>query len=99
MDYVYILDDVNNYLETLSSVEKGKVFADIEALGLGHYSLVHTKKLRGKIQELIVKQHRLLFFRVNRYIYFIDAFRKTTKKTPRNRIERAEKIYKQIIKR
>jgi phage-related protein len=89
-------DSVDKYIENLPEKERVKVHGSISALKKGDFGAVHIKQLKDSIRELIIKQHRLLFFQKDQVFYFVRAFRKKSMKTPKLEIEYAEKIYKDI---
>ena len=91
-------DKVNEYMDELDSNEKAKIMSVIGLMISGDFQSVFIKKLKGEIKELKVKRHRLIFFIINKGIYFIGAFMKKTAKTPKKEIENALKIYQMIIK-
>jgi phage-related protein len=53
---------------------------------------------KGKNQRTDRKADRIVFFRIGNLGYVVDAFRKKSKKTPKQIIERAERIYQDINK-
>lgn len=94
MKEISILSNTHEYIQTLSDSESGCLLADIEAMQAGDFESVHTKKLRGKIYELIMGSHRFLYFEYKNTLFFTNAFRKKTNKTPKREIDYAEKIFK-----
>ena len=58
----------------------------------GDFQSTHTKSFQGLVKELIVKDHRLLFFIIEPVIYFVRSFKKKSQKTPRHEIDYALKI-------
>lgn len=80
-----ILDEIGEYLSGLSAEVRGKISGDLESLE------------KGETETLLIKQFRIIFFRLEGSIYVIDVFKKQSKKTPLRIIERAEKIYRKII--
>lgn len=93
-----IFEKVNLYINELSFSEQAKIRASFSVMESGDFKLVHIKSLHEEIKELKVKRHRFVFFIHNQTICFISAFMKKTNKTPKNEIEQALKIYKEIIK-
>ena len=94
--HILLLDNVKIYREGLEEVDRAKVSIGIEALAQKNYENIKIKKLKGSIYELIVRNHRFLFFTIKKNIYIVRAFRKKSQKTPKQEIENAEKIYKMI---
>jgi phage-related protein len=88
---------VKELLANMSEIERAKVAAAISAMEEGNFQVVETKILKTPIRELKVKKYRLVFFINKQTLYFIHAFIKQTKKTPKKEIEYAYKIYKEII--
>lgn len=95
---IQILDDVRDFLNTISREDDAKIAAHLKSLEIGQTEGLIIKSLKGKIKELIVKQYRIVFFRIGTSGYVVDAFRKKSQKTPKRIIERAEKIYRDINK-
>jgi phage-related protein len=97
---IKILAAAAKYIEKkLKTSEKGALMADLEAIASGELDSVSTKKLRGKIYELIVGDHRFTYFQDGNALYFVSGFRKKTNKTPKKEVEHSEKIYKMFKKR
>lgn len=93
---IQILDDVADFLGKLSEEDDAKIAAHLKSLATNQTEGLTIKPLKGKIKELIVRQYRIVFFRIDNTGYVVDAFKKQSKKTPRRIIERAEKIYRGI---
>lgn len=93
-----ILDEVEVFRKNLPEKDRAKINSSILAIRFGQYESISAKPLRGVIKELIIKKFRFVFFLDKDIVYFIGAFVKKTKKTPKIEIENAEKIYK-IIKK
>lgn len=93
---IVILDDVLDFLKSLSREEDAKIMAHLKSLELNQTEGLTIKPLKGKIKELVVKQNRIIFFRIGDTGYVVDVFKKQSKKTPKRIIERAEKIYRNI---
>lgn len=93
-----ILDDAVAYIETMNEAGQGTAKADIDFMESGEFEAVKTKQLRGKVRELIFGNHRVTYFLLGNYIYFVRGFTKKTAKTPVKEIEYAEKIF-EIVKR
>ncbi len=91
-------DSAREFIISLPEDARSKIAVALEAMREGKIQLVHTKKLRGKIKELVVKNCRLLFFTDSNKIYLTNGFIKKSNKTPTKEIEYAEKIYKIFIK-
>ena len=94
--HVHLLDPTEKYVANLLESEKAAVLTDIEALKDGKDVVVKTKQLRGPIRELIVGNHRITYFKIDRTLYFARGFRKKTRKTPHDEIEYAYNSYKQL---
>jgi phage-related protein len=90
---IFILERANKYLQKLPEIEKAKVLAHIAFMQQGSFENLHSKKLSGVVQELIVKQHRFLFFKKENRLYFVTAFKKQSAKTPKTEIEYAKEIF------
>ncbi len=90
------IDTVKEFIHTLSIADQAKIAAHTSVMRSGDFKSVHIKQLKGPIAELIVKQHRLIFFRNKKVIYFVGAFIKKSKKTPLREIRHAEEIYKAV---
>jgi len=91
-----LFSGVRKYLDSISEQDSVKVLAGIRALEAGLVDSIKTKPLRGKVRELVVKMHRVVYFGVNSVLYFVDAFLKKSNKTPERIIQRAEAIYREI---
>ncbi len=96
MATIHILNEVRNALLILAEPDQARISARLHLLEIGEGRAIFTKKLRGPIQEMIVRQYRLIFFHKSRRPYVVDIFKKQSRKTPRRIIERAEKIYNTI---
>ena len=95
--YSIYFDKADEFLGDLDIRDQEKIAVCVKSLTEGDFKSIRTKLLRGKIRELIVKEYRIIFFIYLNSVYFVNAFRKKTNKTPRSEIDHAEKIYKQII--
>ena len=93
---VQILSPAKEYIDALSPAEQGSIAADIDTMRRGDFTSVYTKKLKEKIRELIVGNHRITYFQLRPLLCFVRGFRKVTGKTPPKEIEYAEKTYKTI---
>jgi phage-related protein len=91
-----ILEGAAEYIGTMSDSDQGITKADIDAMEQGEFEAVKTKQLRGKIRELIVGKHRLTYFILDKFIYFVRGFTKKTNKTPPKEISYAEQILKLV---
>jgi phage-related protein len=91
---VLFLSRAREYIDQLSYTEQAILAADVEIMRRGDIGLVYTKQLRGPIRELISGNHRLVYFFLEHTIRFVDGFRKKSAKTPKSKIDFAEKIYK-----
>jgi phage-related protein len=94
---VFYLDAVTAEIEALPPPVQARIKAAEEALSLGEFQSLYIKTLKGPIRELIVGDHRLVYFPwKERHLLFVDIFRKKSKKTPLQVLRRAERIYKKI---
>ncbi|MDO8590689.1 MAG: type II toxin-antitoxin system RelE/ParE family toxin [bacterium] len=96
--HALILDEVEHYVGNCPENDQVKIKAAMVTMEKGDFQSVHTKLLQGPIKELIVKNHRLIFFIIPPRIYFVRGFRKKSQKTPKHEIESALKKYKFINK-
>lgn len=94
---VTIMDDVLEFIRTLSIKEQNKILGAINTLGNKKFEEVYIKQLVSNIKELKVRNYRLIFFIHKDEIFFIRIFIKKTKKTPKLEIELALKFYKSFI--
>ena len=90
------LGPADAYIRELPPAAQVKIAADTTLLAEDENAEVRTKQLKGAIRELIIGHHRLTYFRLEHTLYLVRGFRKKTQKTPRNEIEYAEQIYKQL---
>lgn len=93
---ILILSRAEEYIDKIPPKEKAPLLADIQALAHGDNDLVDTKQLDGPIRELIAGNHRVTYFGLNKSLYFIEGFRKKSKKTPKTKINFAKSIHKTI---
>lgn len=93
-----VLDTVIEFLESLSADDAAKMAAHLKSLEMDQTEGLTIKPLKGKVKEIVVKQYRIVFFRIGTRGYVVDAFRKQSKKTPKRIIERAERIYRDMNK-
>lgn len=93
-----ILDDALAFIDNLTPEDSAKILANLKFLEMKRTEVLIVKPLKGKIMEISVKQYRFVFCKVGMIIYVIDGFKKQSQKTPPRIIERAEKIYRKIIK-
>ncbi len=93
---IQVLDDTSDFLSTLSKEDRAKIDGQLASLASRQTEGLVIKSLKGKIQELIVRQYRIVFFRIADIGYVVDIFRKKSKKTPKRNLERAEKIYRSL---
>ena len=77
---VTIMDDVLEFIRTLSAKEQSKIFGAINFLGNKKFDKVYVKQLTGNIKELKIKRCRLIFFIHKDEIYFIRMFVKKSNK-------------------
>lgn len=96
MKEIVILNEVHNYVQKLKLSESAKLLAQIEALQSGDYDSINTKQLREKVRELILGNHRFIYFEYENILYFTNAFRKKSNKTPKKEIDYAENILKKL---
>ncbi len=90
--------DADRFIRSLPISDQIKIESAFTAMRKGHFRIVYTKALRGPIRELIVKDYRVIYFLIEKTIYFVRCFRKTSAKTPKAEIEMAENIYKSLTK-
>ncbi len=91
-----VLSRSNDYILTLSEAERAKVLAHMTFMKEGDFVNITTKKLDGPIRELIVKQHRLIYFKMNSVLYFVSAFKKQSAKTPKVELDYAKEVFKMV---
>lgn len=91
---VRVLNHATKYLDQLTAKDRGPIAEEMEAMRSTHGMSPYTKQLRGPVRELVIGDHRLLYFKIDSNLYFVSGFRKKTQKTPRSEIEYAEKMYK-----
>ena|SRR3989344_1800059 len=91
----FLMKEVERFMGKLPTRIQSGIWADINAVEHGDFQSVYTKKLKGPIRELIVRDFRLIFFISRHTIYFTSIFRKQSAKTPRREIERAKRLYKE----
>ena len=96
---VRVFRRVTEFVDELTYTDRAKVTANIKIMEMGRFDSVYIKTLRGAVKELIVKNHRFVFFVHEHTIYLVSAFIKKTQKTPLREINNAEKIYKITIKK
>lgn len=94
---VLFTNEVREFINSLPDEDRGKINCETIAMGLGNFNSLYIKTLNTPIKELIIKKYRLIFFIHKNEIWFIGAFIKKTAKTPKNEIENAKKLYKEII--
>ena len=95
--FVLFFDDVKDFVEALSNENQGKIKGAVTAIESGDFKSLYIKTLKTPIKELIIKKYRFIFFIYKSTFYFIGAFVKKTKKTPKAEIENAERIFKKFI--
>lgn len=88
---------VTNFLRELSKNDRAKILAGISKMEQGDFRSAYVKTLRGAVQELIVKQYRVLFFIHEDSIYLVRAFRKKSMKAPMGEIEHVERVHRMFI--
>lgn len=93
---IIFLDKVSELIQVLPFADQAKIAAHTAMMRGGDFASVHIKQLDGPIHELIVRQYRLIFFRKDRTIYVVGAFRKKSAKTPLREIRHAMDIFKNI---
>lgn len=93
---IIFLDKVEWFIQALPCPDQAKIAAHTTMMREGDFASVHIKQLDGPIQELIVRQYRLIFFRKDGAIYVVGAFRKKSAKTPLREIRYAMDIFRNI---
>ncbi|MBI2120204.1 MAG: type II toxin-antitoxin system RelE/ParE family toxin [Parcubacteria group bacterium] len=93
------LESVEEFIQQQSLADQAKIAAATTVMMKGDFHLLYIKTLKSPIKELIIKQHRIVFFSEKNTIYFIGAFIKKTAKTPKSQIDQAEKIYKMLTQK
>lgn len=81
--------------------EKSKIIALIEHLREceGYLEEPHSKHIDGKLRELRVKRHRIIYAVIgNKIILLLYGFFKETDKTPDTIIKRSQRYYDNYIK-
>ena len=96
---IRVFGKVTKFVDGLTHTDRAKVIANIKIMEMGGFDSVYIKTLKGAVKELVVKNHRFVFFVHEHIVYIISAFIKKTQKTPPREISNAEKIYKIIIKK
>jgi phage-related protein len=94
---ILFTSDVKEFIDRLTDEDKGKINCITDAMMLGNFNLLYIKTIRSPVKELIIKKYRFIFFINKNEIWFIGAFIKKTAKTPKNEIENAKKLYREII--
>jgi len=94
---ILFISEVKDFINRLPDEDRGKINCITDAMMLGNFNSLYTKTLRSPVKELIIKKYRLIFFINKNEIWFIRAFIKKTAKTPKNEIENAKKLYREII--
>lgn len=95
--HIRIFDDVSDFLSKIPEDGSAKILAHLKSLQENRTEGLTIKPLKGKIKEILVRQYRVIFFSIGTTGYVVDAFKKQSRKTPKRIIERAEKIYKDIV--
>lgn len=85
------LGSMKEFIENLSFHDQAKISASEDAMKEGDFISIHLKTLRGPIRELVVGKYRLIFCIEDKTIYFLRAFIKKSRKTPKHEIDSAEK--------
>ncbi|HEY4501235.1 MAG TPA: type II toxin-antitoxin system RelE/ParE family toxin [Candidatus Paceibacterota bacterium] len=92
----HFLSGAKEYMVGIPDADAGAIKRDVEAILNGDLNVISTKKLKEHVRELIVGHHRITYFKIGSDIYFVRGFRKKSVKTPKNEIDYAKKIYKQL---
>lgn len=90
---VHILDRAQSWIDALSSSDSAKLYAHLAFLECGEYGAIFLKGLGEKVRELRVGASRVIFVSLGDDHYVTGAFRKKTRKTPREEIDYAMKIH------
>ncbi len=101
MAELILLPKIDKFLEGLEDRTRAKVAIALSILGeLGHdIRQPYSKKITKNIFELRAKDDqlvRLFFGYKNGKIFVLHGFIKKTQKTPRNEIEKAERLFRNI---
>ena len=59
---ILFINDVRNFINSLSDEDKVKINCDINAMELGNFNSLYIKRLSSPVKELIIKKYRLIFF-------------------------------------
>lgn len=94
---LYVLHEAEDFIKCLEESEQFKVLTAMAAVTKGQFNAIHTKTLRNKIKELIVKRYRFTFFIEDGCVYFVRGFIKKTGKTPPQEIEYAQKQHLEVL--
>jgi len=90
----FTLRETEKFLKSLPPKDEAKIRASLHVMKSGDFKSPYIKTLRGPIKELIVSSYRFIFFiSPDHTIYFTSAFRKKSRKTPQQEIDKAEHIY------
>ena len=92
----HFLTHVSEYIAGLDDATQGKIAANLEVMRTGDLITPHTKQLQGHLHELIIGNHRLIYFVIKSAVYFVCGFRKKTRKTPKREIEYALAIHRNL---
>ncbi len=93
MATLHIAKDALRAIEDLPQKESARIYSHLDALEDNEVMGLVIKTLRGKVQELVVRQYRVVFFRIDGDIHVRAVFKKQSRKTPRHIIEKASKDY------
>lgn len=94
---IYVFEDANAYILALGDTDRAKILAHINLMSEGDYAVLRTKQLSGPVRELIVKQHRIVYFEKQGSLYFVDGFRKKSAKTPKYIIDHAKQLHRMTV--
>lgn len=94
---IFSSERARDYIRTLPYEDQTKIKAGIETLAKGDFESIKTKPLRHPVREIVIGTHRIIYFVISSTLCILDAFRKTTQKTPKKRIDYALTIYKEYL--
>jgi phage-related protein len=94
---ILFISAVKIFIDSLPEEDRAKINCATDAMELNNFDSLYIKTLKTPIKELIIKKYRFVFFINKNDIWFVGSFIKKTTKTPKNEIENAKRLYKEII--